>query len=311
MGLNSTSCTSRACQWNNTFKSKVVACKVSELQLTAPSAKKMTKAVVTETTVSEQVKSQMQSEILRFAKAHKCVYLTSVDETGVSSQNGALPFSMVKACQLASVGSQGPVDATFCSSFLRKLPSMFCNPMQLACLEKRTRAQRDSKLWYDHRQGRLTASAFGEIMAHVNSGQDSPSLLDRVVQRGTSGATSKAMAWGIANEVVAKDMVVGALGEVHANLRYEPVGLVIRGDYPHLGASPDGALFCDCDTCPSKRLLEIKCPFSIRCEEPGRAQCLDGHGQLRREHKYYAQVQGQMFLSDVTESVFAVYTENV
>ena len=65
---------------------------------------------------------------------------------------------------------------------------------------------------------------------------------------------------------------------------------------------------CDCETCPPKRVLEIKCPYAMRECEPSAAPYLDEHGQLKETHKYYAQVQGQMFVTDLKECVFAVAT---
>ena len=237
MGLNSTSCTSKACQWNKAFKSKVAACRVAEMKLSEHSSKRMKKAALSGTVVTEQVKSQMKSEILRFARANRCVYLTSVDESGIACQDSGVSFTLVKACQMASGGVHDAVNQEFCYTFFRKLPSLYSDATQLSCLERKTRSQKGSKLWFDHRQGRLTASVFGDVMRHVTSGQPSPSLLERVVVRGTSISgkqAPKALQWGTQNEQQAIDMLVGALSDVHVNHRYERVGLIVKQEYPHL-----------------------------------------------------------------------------
>ena len=75
--------------------------------------------------------------------------------------------------------------------------------------------------------------------------------------------------------------------------------------YPHLGASPDGIVTCDC--C-GKGVLEIKCPYSCRgkafseAADQGKDFCLrkhaDGHLQLIESHAYYYQVQAQLKLCE-------------
>ena len=68
-------------------------------------------------------------------------------------------------------------------------------------------------------------------MAHVASDQASPSLLEKVMKRGNSCSHKhafKVVQWGTEKEQQAVDMLVGALSEVHVNLRYERAGLVTR-----------------------------------------------------------------------------------
>ena len=148
------------------------------------------------------------------------------------------------------------INAAFCGASLKKLPSVFSDAAQFTCLERKTQLQRVSKLWYDHRQVRVTARVFGEVVTHASSGKPSPSLLEKIVERRTScqKQSAKAVRWGMEKEKEAVAMAINALGEVHTNLRCESVGLVIRGDHPHLGATPDGALLCDCEDCPQKRV---------------------------------------------------------
>ena len=101
------------------------------------------------------------------------------------------------------------VDREFCERLFERLPSMFSDPGQLHALEEKTREQSRSRAWHDHRQGRLTASIFGDVMAHVRSKQPSPSLLQKVKERGTTRAGGKcppAIKWGMEKEKEAIDM---------------------------------------------------------------------------------------------------------
>ena len=77
-------------------------------------------------------------------------------------------------------------------------------------------------------------------------------------------------------------------------------GLHINADYPHLGVSPDGII--DCDFC-GKRLVEIKCPrkhsTGLKGWENDKNFATDSSKNLKKDHPYFAQMQGQMFLLGV------------
>lgn len=314
MGLNKPSCTSKACEWNQAFKKCVTPAKAADIKtgLSSASTKRKRTAVLTAAPVTPQVKSQMQSELLRFSKQHKSVYMTSVDESGTASGSSDMPFPLSRVCFMGRAGVHDAASVDFCEEFFDRLPLMYANTLHLRNLEERTREQSRSKLWHDHRHCRVTASMFGDVMAHVRSGKASPSLIDRVVERGTVVSAKrcpKPLLWGREHESEAIELAVSALTHDHPDVRHEPVGLVVRGDYPHLGATPDGVITCSCDGCPRKRLIEVKCPFAMRDDEPSHAACLDADGQLLESHKYYAQVQGQLFIADIDECIFVVYTE--
>ena len=54
--------------------------------------------------------------------------------------------------------------------------------------------------------------------------------------------------------------------QVHENFKICDSGLVLDPDIPHLGASPDGLVSCDC--C-GEGCLEIKCPLCKKDQEDG------------------------------------------
>ena len=311
MGMNTIAGTSKACTWNQAFRRSVTPCKVQDMDISL-SGKKRKLASLTATPITAEVQEQMKSELLKFSKEHRSVYQTVVDESGTAVCASDLPFTIIKVCQLSRGSSGEEASGEFCEQLFERLPSMYGNKGQLACLEEKTRAQSDSKLWHNHRHGRVTASIFGEVTAHMASGCSSPSLLSKVVDGGSGVGQKrgpKSLLWGKDHEKDAVELTLGALNQFHQGLQHERAGLMVRGDHPHLGASPDGVLTCTCDTCPPKRLLEVKCPFSIRHQAPSKAAFLDDAGNLMSSHKYYAQVQGQLFIADVTECVFTVYTE--
>ena len=67
--------------------------------------------------------------------------------------------------------------------------------------------------------------------------------------------------WGHVHEDDARQHYVSMLQGQHCNLQISPSGLIIDTGIPFMGASPDG--FCSCDCC-GERIIEIKCPYSIK-----------------------------------------------
>ena len=80
-------------------------------------------------------------------------------------------------------------------------------------------------------------------------------------------------------------------------------GFHVLPSYPHLGASPDGLIACEC--C-GEGLIKVKCTFKYRDVDPNGIhdpsfylkQSEAGHLQLSRTHQYYHQVQAQLSLCE-------------
>lgn len=98
---------------------------------------------------------------------------------------------------------------------------------------------------------------------------------------------------------------------VHTNFNMRKSGLLIDTKKPFLGASADGIQGY---TCCGKGTMDIKRPFKHKDNMIGEAAksdrtfCLDDNLKLKRSHKYYTQVQMQMFISRVQFCDFIVYT---
>lgn len=312
LGLNKGASTSKACEWNKVFRKNVTASKIKDMQLAEGTGTRKKRAIHEAMALDSCQEAQIRSELKKFSSQSGSVFMTSVSETPVTDVMPAdLPMTLIRACILSRVRRGESVDRQFCTQFVEKLPSMFAENT-LKALEQRTRNQSQDQLWYAHRHGRLTASLFGDVMAHMSSGRANPSLLNRICSKGSASLGKggpKALEWGRNNEPIACQHAVTGMSQQHVDVKLEKVGLVVRKELPYLGASPDAIMTCACPTCPEKRVVEVKCPYSMRDSDPDTVPYLDGDRQIRKTHKYYAQVQGQMFLCDVTECVFGVYTE--
>ena len=88
----------------------------------------------------------------------------------------------------------------------------------------------------------------------------------------------------------------------------QEAGLHINSKWPYLGASPDGLLD------DGESIVEVKCPYSSR-EQPITTVTVpflekgeDGELKLKENHIYYAQIQGQLLVTERIFCKFIVYT---
>lgn len=114
-------------------------------------------------------------------------------------------------------------------------------------VERRTESnphQRTAE-WFQAREGKLTASSFGEALGLIGSWQ----RCFRRIKGIEVFEGNEATMWGEANEPVAIADYQQATG-----LNVQQVGFVRHRDIEWLGGSPDALT--------DNRLIEIKCPFS-------------------------------------------------
>ncbi|XP_065894857.1 uncharacterized protein [Dysidea avara] len=101
----------------------------------------------------------------------------------------------------------------------------------------------------------------------------------------------------------------------HENFMVIQCGLILDPEFPFLGATPDGLVYCKC--CES-RVLEIKCPFS--CKNKAFSEAIldnssffleDDNGRLalKEDHMYYYQIQLQMKLCHMQHCDFVAWRE--
>lgn len=186
-------------------------------------------------------------------------------------------------------------------------------------IERETRDQAQSPLWFSVRKYRITASFFGEIFSRLPQTPPHHLVLRIIDPKPFSSAATE---WGKVHESVALEQYIkyhkdrGNVSLVASN-----AGFVISEDEPYLGASPDGYVY-DPSSLECFGLVEIKCPYKFREHTIGEAchnkqfycelvpQSGGGHPliQLKKSHSYYCQIQGQMAITGRAWCDFVVYT---
>ena len=183
-------------------------------------------------------------------------------------------------------------------------------------IELNTREQRLTPLWFSVRRYRLTASNFGRIFSRKATTPPDKLVLN-LIQR--KSFVTPAITHGIENEDTAvSEYVQYQHANGHPDLAYSQCGFHISETHPFLGASPDGAVYDPSETDQPFGFLEVKCPYTSRDILPREACKKTGFFcsyntttcsiTLKRQHAYYAQVQGQMAIGQRKWCDFVVYT---
>lgn len=183
------------------------------------------------------------------------------------------------------------------NTFLKNLANDINN------IHVKTLGQRDSSLWFSERRKRLTASNFGRIYKLLPK-TDKMNVAKEILNSKFTGNIYTQ--YGIENEPKAIEAFASMI-----NKKIESCGLFINPVYPYLAASPDGLI-------GSNYIVEIKCPFVARNMEPETAirekkikfAIVDENNQmtLKKSHKYYSQIQGQLFITEKECCYFIVWT---
>lgn len=150
--------------------------------------------------------------------------------------------------------------------------------------------------WFSARKGRITGSMVGAALGlDPNTSRDE--AMRRMV-RAYQGLPSEfegniATSWGTNHEEEAREAF-----EYHVGTRVAPATFVVHPTLSWLGASPDGYV-------DNHALLEIKCPFGLR-DKPKPVQ----FKTVKEQPHYYAQMQIQMYCTDLVACYFWQWTPN-
>ncbi|VDI40629.1 Hypothetical predicted protein [Mytilus galloprovincialis] len=190
--------------------------------------------------------------------------------------------------------------------------SYSCSDYQATNFEAATRNQSISPLWFQHRMGRITASKANDVWTRKET--TSPDVLVKRIVGYSSYDLSKktAVKWGIDHEEECKQAYITNQSTQHLDSECNLSGFTINSQHPFLGASPDGITNCQC--C-GKRLIEIACPYKhkdiavMQAASSDKDFCLDKSLHFKTNHRYYTQVQFQMFILQLTFCDFIVFTK--
>ena len=125
-------------------------------------------------------------------------------------------------------------------------------------VEENTRGQSSSKLWFQQRAGRVTASRL-KAATRTDVKEPSKSLIRSICYPESTQFGSKATTWECAHEKDARIEYMSVMTNRHPDFSLSVSGLDVNPAWPFLGAPPDGIINC---TCCGMGVLEVNCPFT-------------------------------------------------
>jgi hypothetical protein len=306
-GLNDTpACTSVKCIWADYYKKNVTGATAENLDLShprhgrAPTKKRKTRKRCPEPSSEEKDAALAELASILPSAAVLAKQASDTDTASEDEVEDGLPPVLYRLRRVMGAGT-----VTFDEIVRDATPT----PQQILNLSTATEEQANSALWKAHRRGRITASNSHRLINCT----DPVAVISHIMQYETCSLSGvPAIKWGVDNEPTAKVNYCEYMSAVHQNFRFENTGLVLSSDSPFIAASPDGLAKCDCH---GVNLVEIKCPYKYRNDLPTNAEalndpqfCLDQNRNLKKKHKYYCQIQTQLFVTKVSCCDLVVWT---
>ncbi|XP_051996604.1 uncharacterized protein LOC127653855 isoform X1 [Xyrauchen texanus] len=183
---------------------------------------------------------------------------------------------------------------------LTHLQSLEVSPQLSSEIAKETQQQSKCPAWTQLRRPRLTASRFWDACCSKACREEQESAAIQMI-RGCTKQTA-AMKSGL---LVEPEVLANYAELMQVNVL--PAGFVIHPDAPHLGASPDGRVY-DPSESPPFGLVEVKSSTKNDPSQVAHLKVQEGHASLKRSHKYYWQVQGQLAITGLTWCDFVTDT---
>ena len=166
-------------------------------------------------------------------------------------------------------------------------------------IEKLTREQSLSLKWFKERKFRLTASRFGEILKCTEK-RDLDKFCEELFN--PPSLSTPAVVHGKTYESVALEEF-----EKMFQTKVLRCGIFVNESWPNFAATPDGVI-------DDNTIVEVKCPFSARHDVISESNSIsfleknEGSLNLKSNHHYFAQIQGQLAISKRKSCILVVYT---
>lgn len=236
-----------------------------------------------------------------------------------NSKFSELYISAIRACtggdlrllyDRKTVQMSPPVLADHCAKIFARLE---ISEQACQAIEKRTRKQALSVNWFAYRAGRITASTLYDG-CHTSLSTPSLSLVKRICAPQSINVSAPPVRYGREHEGDALDKYKNVAGDVHYNVHFKEAGLFVSKENVFLAATPDMLVECDC--CGAG-VVEVKCPWNARdghltdllADQNSCVIANEGSLELKVTHRYFYQVQAQMYVCGLKYADFVLWNE--
>ena len=124
--------------------------------------------------------------------------------------------------------------------------------------ESHTREQSKSRVWFQQRSGRVTASKLKSVIS-TDPSKPSTSLIKSICYLDKCRFFSTACKYGCDHEDKARKEYALKMPSKHQEFSLAQSKLIIHPLHPFMGATPDDIVQCEC--C-GVGVIKVKCPFS-------------------------------------------------
>lgn len=182
---------------------------------------------------------------------------------------------------------------------------------EISNIQEMTLGQSENKCWFEMRKGLLTASNFEKICTSKSYNDSLLAELMGYVQKPSNKFSTMCCDWGLKMEPKVRKLYKISECRKHKKLKIFEHGLKISEQHPFIACSIDGLVSC---LCHSNKLIEIKCPFSLRNKHPKEAAqmkgCIleNGTWHVTADGPYYHQIQGQLGIYGLQQCDLIIYT---
>jgi len=194
--------------------------------------------------------------------------------------------------------------------YVDKLTCLTTNEIEAICYA--TQKQSDCEEWFNQRKGRITASKFKRVFTKMNSlikdrEENDHTCLVSDIMGYNPVIQTKSMKYGLAMENHVKKVYQSKIAKFHKDLQIEESGLVVSQSHLWIAVSPDLIIQCSCH---GRGIVEIKCPDSIRNENPNAENYkhlmrdCNNNMVLKQSSEYHYQIQGQMAITKLEYADF-------
>lgn len=311
--LGLTSCTSLPCQWKVPAATKVVPTKIKDLTIRkSRHGQEKTRPLVSN--LKNQFKPLESLNIdrntfideLRKAVPNACL-LKGTDIPEVLPLENSQELGQ-QACEVEAYRYCLNNIASGHQTVEDFIDHQLLTENEVNLIEEKTVGQSSNSLWHDLRKGRITASNFYAVHTRMNSLKKNPevdtsSIVSVIMGESTPNSNIKALKFGRESEPLAKTIYCNMYKDNHVNAKFWECGIFLHHEFSYLAASPDMLVSCDC--C-GEGLLEVKstlkpkcdsCPSFCLCNLPDYLLSTDGEMDIKKNHRYFCQVQGQMTIT--------------
>ena len=269
------SCTSLPCSWLPPSHQFVSATKIADIDFKTPKSKQeiqhSSESVDADVSVppSKKLCTMAPPGLEQISKLHMRLSKTDGKPVVLSHTEGFsdlyVPINKLMGfpAPLTDLFDSAAMEMSF-SDLVEKCSDVYDNYAisgdEASLVEENTRKQASSRVWFQQRSGRVTASKLKSAIA-TDPAKPSHSLIKSICYPDLHSFRSASCKYGIEHENIARKEYAQRMSKVHTNFEIAETGLIIEPLYPFMGASPDAVVSC---TCCGNGVLEVKCPFSCK-----------------------------------------------